>query len=89
MPPFHIAEGRHSLLPSQLIPPKVHPPGVQASTSAAAPAPLRDIRLALPGLTGREKPVTLRGGQAELHETKQGYELVLNELVDYEAIILE
>ncbi len=54
-----------------------------------APAPLRDIRLALPGLTGREKPVTLRGGKAELHETKQGYELVLNELVDYEAIILE
>ena len=54
-----------------------------------SPAPLRRIRLTLPGLTGREVPVTLRGGKAELHEENGQLVLTLDELRDYEAIILE
>ena len=54
-----------------------------------APVPLREIRLKLPGLTGKEKPVTLRGGKAEVRETDGCFAVVLDQLKDYEAIILE
>ena len=54
-----------------------------------APVPLRDIRLRLPGLTGKEKPVTLRGGRAVLSDENGSPEVRLDELKDYEAIILE
>ena len=54
-----------------------------------APTPLYEIRLKLPGLAGKEKPAPLRGGKAALHEAAGGYEIILNELKDYEAIILE
>ena len=54
-----------------------------------APTPIHEIHLKLPGLTGKEKPATLRGGTAVLREANSGYEIVLNELKDYETIILE
>ena len=54
-----------------------------------APVPLRDIRLRLPGLTGKEKPVTLRGSRAVLSDENGSPEIRLDELKDYEAIILE
>lgn len=53
------------------------------------PVPLRQICLKLPGLTGREKPVALRGGKAELFEENGLCAIMLDELKDYEAIILE
>ena len=54
-----------------------------------APTPIHEIHLKLPGLTGKEKPATLRGGTAVLREANSGYGIVLNELKDYETIILE
>ena len=54
-----------------------------------APVPLRDIRPRLPGLTGKEKPVTLRDGGAVLSDENGSLEVRLDELKDYEAIILE
>ena len=54
-----------------------------------APVPLRDVRLRLPGLTGREKLSTLNGGRARLVSDGGGYEVVLDELPEYEAVVLE
>ena len=53
------------------------------------PVPMKDIRLRLPGLTERETPAALNGGKAEIRENEGAYEIVLNDLLDYEAIILK
>lgn len=52
------------------------------------PVPVRDIRLELPGLAGKTARA-LNGGKVFCENNHSGLTLRLNELNEYEAIIIE
>lgn len=57
------------------------------ANSWCEPLPVENIRLVLPGVTGRA--YTLRGGKVQAQPTADGLELTLDTLRDYEAIVVE